>query len=311
MDCSVIISTRNRAEALEQTLRSLGRLEVPLGLQVELLLVDNGSSDLTSEVIRTAQVPGMVVRHFHEARPGKSRALNLAVGQAKGDVLLFTDDDVEPAANWIEKMARPLLERKCDAVAGRIVLGEELRRPWLTPYHAVFLAETAPVGDSPDLIGASMGLRKEVFGIVGFYDENLGPGASGFGEESLMCRQMRTAGLRIMGVTDTDVVHHPEADRLLRKSWLAAAEKIGRSNAYILHHWEHERICFPRLRFWWLLMKLALRNLVQRDDGPESEGCPIWEMSYRIRLALLRQYLQERGKLRNYERYGLRTIVRR
>jgi glycosyltransferase involved in cell wall biosynthesis len=45
---------------------------------------------------------------MREPAPGKSRAQNTALAEARGEVLLFTDDDVEPAEDWIEKMARPL-----------------------------------------------------------------------------------------------------------------------------------------------------------------------------------------------------------
>ena len=150
MDCSIIICTRNRAEALQQTLGSIRKLEVPSDLQVELILVDNGSSDRTNEVIRSARLSKMTVRNLYAGNPGKSRALNLAISKAEGSVLLFTADDVEPALDWIEKMVRPLLEMSCDAVTGRISLGEELHRPWLSSYHGVFLASTTPAETSPD-----------------------------------------------------------------------------------------------------------------------------------------------------------------
>ena len=305
MDCSIIICTRNRAEALQQTLGSIRKLEVPSDLQVELILVDNGSSDRTNEVIRSARLSKMTVRHLYAENPGKSRALNLAISKAEGSVLLFTDDDVEPASDWIEKMARPLLEMRCDAVTGNVSLGEELRRPWLSTFHGVFLAWTTPAEDSPDLIGASMGIHRSVFDVIGPFDENLGPGASGFGEEALLCRQMRELGLQIHPVHDSHVVHHPEASRLLRKNWLATAENIGKSEAYIMHHWEHAHIKFPAVRDMLLWMKLSLRRLAQGDSDLNAEGCPAWEISYLIRISTLRHFVRESRKPRNYPFRGL------
>lgn len=305
MDCSIIICTRNRAAALEQTLESFQRLEVPADLEVELILVDNGSSDRTGDVIRSVKLPKIVIRHLHAARPGKSRALNLAIASASGEVLLFTDDDVEPAPNWIGNMARPLLERRCDAVAGSVSLGEKLRRPWLTTFHGVFLAWTTPTESSPDLIGASMGICRSVFDLIGPFDENLGPGASGFGEEALLCRQMRELGLQIQPVYDSLVVHHPEASRLLKSSWLATAENIGKSDAYIMHHWEHARIQFPAVRETLLRMKLFLRRVAHGSSDMNAEGCPVWEISYLIRIATLRHFARESHKPRNYPCRGL------
>lgn len=303
--CSIIICTRNRAEMLKKTLVALRAVDVPADMGVELILVDNGSSDHTEEVIRAAKHPRMAVRELTVSLPGKSRALNAAIAVAAGDVLLFTDDDVEPASDWIEKMARPLLEMRCDAVTSRISLGEELHRPWLSSYHGVFLASTTPAETSPDLIGASMGIHRSVFNVIGPFDVNLGPGASGFGEEALLCRQMRELGLQIHPVHDSQVIHHPEASRLLRKSWLATAENIGKSEAYIMHHWEHARINFPTVRETYLRIKLFIRRLIQGDSELDAEGCAVWEISYLIRIATLRHFVRESRKPRNFPFRGL------
>lgn len=286
---------------LEKTLNSFKDVVVPSGMGLEMIVVDNGSIDRTEEVIRDARHPAMEIHYMREARPGKSRALNLAIRAAKGHLLLFTDDDVEPTGNWILEMAQPLLEGGCEAVAGKILLGDELRRSWMTPIHKVFLAWISdPADDSPDLVGANMGLTKKVFEVIGSFDENLGPGASGFGEEALLCRQMRQAGMRIKTVRATHVVHHPEATRLLRSSWLSAADRIGASEAYVLHHWEHGRIRFPMVRRMALKTKLWLRQRLQGLPDAESEGCPVWEICYRLRIAKLAAFERESRKPRVY-----------
>lgn len=305
MTCSIIICTRNRAEMLEKTLLAFQRVVVPQDMQVEMIIVDNGSSDCTKEVIQSAKHPFMAIRQLTVPLPGKSRGLNAAIASAEGEVLLFTDDDVEPDGDWIEKMARPLFSMRCDAVSGTISLGEELRRPWLTSYHGVFLAWTTPAENSPDLIGASMGIRRSVFDVIGPFDENLGPGASGFGEEGLLCKQMRETGMVIFPVNDTHVVHHPDPSRLLRKSWLATAESVGKSEAYVMHHWEHRGIRFPLIRQKFLWLKLVLRRFLNGSPSLESEGCQIWELSYLIRMATLVHLRRERIKPKNYAYRGL------
>ena len=306
-DVSIVISTRNRAEMLERTLMSFKSVAVPERLRVEMIVVDNGSTDHTERVIHNAAHPSMEIRYLRESRPGKSRALNLAIKAAKGRVLLFTDDDVEPADNWIGEMSRPLLEGRCEALTGIILLGRDLQRTWMTPIHRVFLAWISdPAEVSPDLVGANMGLRKEVFDSLGPFDENLGPGASGFGEEALLCRQMGVAGMHIQPVRTTHVVHYPESSRLLRRSWISAAERIGASEAYVLHHWEHGHITFPALRHSLLRVKLWLRLRLQGGPDAESEGCPIWEICYRMRIATLAGFKREFRKPRAYSLRGVR-----
>ena len=292
---------------LKRTLEAFTRAIVPQELRVEMIVVDNGSMDDTAEIVRRARHPQMEILLVHESCPGKSRALNAAMAIAKADVLLFTDDDVEPAADWIEKMAQPLLERRCEAVAGRILLGEELQRPWLTPMHELWLAvESEPKGESPILIGASMGLHRSVFNKISPFDEELGPGATGYGEETLLWRQMQEAGLRILPVADTFVIHHPEPSRLLRASWLAAGARFGRTGAYFMHHWEHGSIAFPALQLAMVRTKLFLRRFFRQAPAPDSEGCSEWEMSYIVRIEMLKQFEIESQKPKNYERRGLR-----
>lgn len=310
MNCSIIICTRNRATFLEKTLAAFGKVNVPKDWKVEMIVADNGSFDHTTDVIGKARHPSIEIRFVHEPLPGKSRAQNAALSVARGEALLFTDDDVEPAQDWIEKMARPLLERRCEAVAGRILLGKDLQRPWLTCMHETWLAvysEPDPV--APILIGASMGIHRSVFDTIGKFDEELGPGASGFGEETLLWRQMLEAGLVIYPVCDTHVTHHPQASRLLRGSWLATAKRFGEGGAYIMHHWEHGNVTFPALRALAVRIKLYLRRIPQRTAALDDEGCPAWEMSYLVRIAMLERFIIERRKPRKYKRRGLRKMA--
>lgn len=307
MDCSIIICTRNRAPMLEETLRAFQTVKVPRDWQVELIVADNGSTDRTAEVVKSASHPALAIRRVYDARPGKSRAQNTAMAQAKGEALLFTDDDVRPAEGWLENMARPLLEKRCDAVAGRILLADYLRRPWFTGMHELWLAEVwDPEIQSPELVGASMGIHRAVFDQIDNFDEELGPGATGFGEETLVWMQMKEAGLRIHAVKDTHVIHHPDSSRLLRSNWLEAAARYGRTDAYVMHHWEHARVPLPGLRALLVQLKLSLRRIPRGSARPDAEGCPAWEMSYLTRIAALTQFIEESRRPRNYERHALR-----
>lgn len=294
---------------LEKTLAAFQSVRVPSGLSVELIVVDNGSVDNTAEVIRNGKHPCMEILLVRESQPGKSRALNTALTTARGEVFLFTDDDIEPAVDWLEKMSKPLLERRCEAVTGRILLAESLQRAWFTPMHEVWLAFVRePASYSPELIGASMGIHRSVFDQIGNFDEELGPGASGFGEETLLWRQMKEAGLRVLPVMETYVVHYPESSRLSRASWLVAAARFGRTGAYIMHHWEHSREYFPTVQLFWVRSKLFLRNRLRSAPVLDDEGCPAWEMSYLVRIEALNWFIIESRKPRNYEYRGLRKI---
>ena len=74
---SIVLCTRDRASDLEMTLASLREVAPPGG--TELLIVDNGSRDRTSEVVRTFDWPGVLVRYLVEVAPGQARARNRGI----------------------------------------------------------------------------------------------------------------------------------------------------------------------------------------------------------------------------------------
>jgi glucosyl-dolichyl phosphate glucuronosyltransferase len=93
MFVTVAICTFNRAESLRLTLDSLVAMEVPSDLPWELLIVNNNSMDHTDDVIGE-YVGRLPIRREFESRGGKSNALNRAVDVAKGDYIVWIDDDV-------------------------------------------------------------------------------------------------------------------------------------------------------------------------------------------------------------------------
>jgi len=76
---SILICSRNRCESLKETLVALRRLEIPSGIKVEAVLVDNGSTDGAGELMRGFLWPGASVVFAEEARPGKGHSLNTAI----------------------------------------------------------------------------------------------------------------------------------------------------------------------------------------------------------------------------------------
>jgi glucosyl-dolichyl phosphate glucuronosyltransferase len=93
MFVTVAICTFNRAESLRLTLDSLVAMEVPSDLPWELLIVNNNSTDHTDDVIGE-YVGRLPIRREFESRGGKSNALNRAIDVAKGDYIVWIDDDV-------------------------------------------------------------------------------------------------------------------------------------------------------------------------------------------------------------------------
>jgi len=100
MIVSIIIPTRNRAEILKKTLYALVK---QLTEEDEVLVVDNGSSDNTKEVIFEFQGK-FSIKYFFEPRKGPSFARNLGVKKAKGEIIAFLDDDCFVLKNWLSEI---------------------------------------------------------------------------------------------------------------------------------------------------------------------------------------------------------------
>lgn len=84
--------TYNRANLLEKTPNSLSHCQSPYG-PWEFLLIDNNSSDRPASVAHSF-ADKLPLRYLHEPEQGLSAARNRARHECRGDVLLFTDDDV-------------------------------------------------------------------------------------------------------------------------------------------------------------------------------------------------------------------------
>lgn len=305
---SIIICTRNRAAMLQQTLDAFGKVRIPSDWNAEIVVLDNGSSDATAMVVRNCRFRNLVIRYVYTPTKGKSRALNLALTEVRGSVILFTDDDVVIPEGWVEQMVLPIVTEGYDAVVGRIALAAHLVRPWMTDLQRKMLAWNDEAGFDEKtcaLIGASMGFRRAVLDHVSAFDPELGPGALGLGEDTLFGLQLGEAGFRIGYARRTRVLHHFDESRLRRANWLELARSWGRTEAYIQYHWKHEKLRHPRLKWLVYWTKLHLRRLLQPPPRLKAEGCPAWELYYVIYLERFRQFCRERRRPRNYARRGL------
>ncbi len=211
---SVIISTRNRANSLKRLLESLESLECPDSFQVEILVVDNGSTDGTKELLseERARTRRFSLRVLEEKQRGKASALNLGLDSAKGNLILVVDDDVVVHPDWLTGHVECYAKTSFDAVQGRVLPGVD---PEGKPADPRRLKEyNIPLIDYGDayreirgLTGSNMSFKREVFERVGLFDTRLGPGASGFSEDTEYSMRVRKAGFKI-GYTPHAVVYH-------------------------------------------------------------------------------------------------------
>jgi glycosyltransferase involved in cell wall biosynthesis len=307
MQASIVICTCNRANSLHATLISLLGAVSP-NISTELIVVDNGSSDDTPSIVQQYVIPGMEAQYLYEPKRGQVYARNTALTATRGEVILFIDDDVRPAANWLEGMCGPILSGCADAVAGGVTIPPHLDREWMTFNHRAWLASTEwlTTSDQLEMVGANMAFSATALNSVPQFDPELGPGALGFGDDSLFSWQLVEAGLRMEKRLDVSVEHHFDPSRLSRSNLLGQARARGQSQAYLAHHWMHQEILYPRMLLAKRKLKLAQLRAIQGDRWKHDDGMPEWEMLSLRDIHFYKQYLAERRRsTRCYERRGL------
>lgn len=308
---SIIICTRNRASSLQKTLEQLNWCRVPPSWDAEVIVVNNGSTDDTPEVLAKTSLSNADFRYVAEPRKGLSHARNTGLAQARKDIIIFTDDDTLPDQDWIVELASPILRGDCDAATGQVFLDPGLLRPWMTVMHRGWLASSldAQVPGGPvSLVGANMGFRRSVLQRVPAFDPELGAGALGSGEDTLFGLQLLEAGFRVAFNERAKVIHALSPSRLLRRHWLKDAETRGRTKAYLLYHWYHSEIRNPLLECLNYSTRLMLRRLAAPPHSLSAEGCAPWEMSYVLNMAKCRQFVRERRRGRAYRQRALERI---
>ncbi len=101
---SLVMCTRDRAGQLGRVLESAAAMDIPPGLEWEMVLVDNGSSDNTREVALSF-ADRLPIRYVCEPKAGLSNARNHGVAEARGKYICWTDDDVVIDRGWLAAYA--------------------------------------------------------------------------------------------------------------------------------------------------------------------------------------------------------------
>jgi glycosyltransferase involved in cell wall biosynthesis len=180
---SVIICTYNRALFLRDCLQSL--IEQDLSeTQYELIVSDDGSTDETSEIMKFVQAQTTIpaIHYLQNRHGGVNATRNAGIKQAKGQMILFFDDDQLAPSDFLQKIVDAFKENpEVDGIGGpvRDSGGSNLPTCEFCSLGSASLAN--PEKHYPaKLLGGNMTLKPELFERVGFFDEEI----SGRGDET-------------------------------------------------------------------------------------------------------------------------------
>ncbi|MCI0370925.1 MAG: glycosyltransferase [candidate division NC10 bacterium] len=232
LSVSVVVPVRNATRTLPHCLAALERLEPA---PAEILLVDNGSTDGSLQLLRAFARDRAAERAqvLEEPRRGAAAARNAGIRVAKGEVLAFTDADCAPDPCWLRHVTGPFVDPTVGAVAGRVVAAPAAST--LELFSALYTLQlparparrrhwTPWEGGYPT---ANFAIRRALAQELEGFDENVGI----YGEDYDLCARLYALGAEIVYVTEARVAHH---HRTTLAGLLRQAFGFGRSHPYLL-----------------------------------------------------------------------------
>ena len=238
---TVALCTHNHADRLVRTLADLALLKSPRQ-PWEFLVIDNGCRDETPKLLAHHAWPsGWEVRVVREEKLGLSNARNRAIAEARGEYVIFMDDDETADPDWLCAYERLINAHHPDAFGGRqVVLFEDTRPPWLRDELLGFLGELnrsdriMPLTDPyTPFYGGNFGFRKAVCERVGNFDAMLGrKGADNTGGEEVdFYRRLLDAGFSVWWTPEATIHHRIQAAKLERGYFHELHYRMGRMEA--------------------------------------------------------------------------------
>jgi glycosyltransferase involved in cell wall biosynthesis len=186
--------------------RHIGRLLDSLAQQtcapLEVIVADDGSRDRTAEI--AAGKGASVLRLAHR---GPALARNAAAREARGEILVFLDADMACPRRFLERLVRPIAERRATGTFTRDIRIANTHSGWARGYAALSWSSPdrlLPAG-FPDRWDIFHAIRREAFLAVGGYDD------IGYGEDRTVAAKLGEQAVVAEGAVCFH--HHPETVR--------------------------------------------------------------------------------------------------
>lgn len=208
---SLIIPSYNRCKLLYNTLNKFLNDE---SINYEIIVVDQ-SENQDSQLIDLIKTHSDKIRYFNIKIKGLPHARNYGISVARGDFVVFCDDDVIPKKDFVLNHVRNFKEMDVGGVGGRVLVGNEdetvygkLRdtgvfREWDGKFTDNFSSSERQYVDHVQ--GCNMSFRKEVIIQAGGFDENFR--GSAHLEETDLCLRIRNMGYKIVFDPCAGLIH--------------------------------------------------------------------------------------------------------
>jgi glycosyltransferase involved in cell wall biosynthesis len=283
MIVSIIVPTYNRAHAILPCLNAIAvALSKAAHIESEIIVVNNASTDDTTIVVQSWAASNTVPLHLlFEPRQGLSYARNCGLRAAKGDLLVFTDDDCCMHPDYILQLlkydandAGPVLRGGCVVLGDPTDLPLTIKtRPAITRWSKKLnSARHENLGDT--LLGCNMSMRKTVANLIGLFDELLGAGTGIPGAEDIdYVYRAYLAGVTIEFVPDMLVYHFHGRRQISDGTKLFQNYSMGGGALFAKYMFIAPSLCRP---LYW-----DLKGLIRELRSGSNTFMPTMNFSYK------------------------------
>ena len=260
VEISVIIPTYNSLELLRRTLDCLGK-QAPSTHFFQTVVVDDSSTDGTSEFLRTYQGELTLDSVLFQENRGRAATRNAGVSQAESDLLLFIDGDMEFDSNLVAGHLSKHTDREHQVVLGRVVYDRSLPyRSWQRYLESRGANKLPPGNPLPGryFLSGHVSMPKSIFDDAGGFDESfrahggedldLGMKIVSRGGKIIYAPELEMRHLHIRKLSDVLsmsrcygresvpvlVDKHPELITQLKLDWLDKSRNFGLFRRFIL-----------------------------------------------------------------------------
>lgn len=118
MKLSIIIPVYNEEKTIGEILKKVSNEKIP-GVEKEIIVVDDGSTDKTSDIVKSSKLKIPNIKNFvHEVNRGKGAAVLTGIKNSTGEYIIIQDADLEYDPKFIKQLIKPILDKKSKVVYG-------------------------------------------------------------------------------------------------------------------------------------------------------------------------------------------------
>ncbi len=287
MKISIIVPTRDRCSLLRKAIKSFVAQSLPAD-QFEIVVVDNGSTDATRETVEALQIehPAHQLRYILEPAPGLLSGRHRGAKEARADLLVYTDDDIEAVPGWLAAIVSGFVDPKVQLLGGKNLPKYEGPVPhWIEQFwEAVpdggqycFYLSLLDLGDEPHKIdprlifGCNFAIRAKALGDLGGFHPDLYPKGleqfDGDGETGL-AQAAEFRGYISMYEPKATVLHLVPASRMTPEYFEARSYSEG------------TRMSYTQARTGGLPPRLGIARKLRRFAGRMKRRCVVFLKSF-------------------------------